>query len=113
MPLFIIIFTRTFPQEDEVERFRAALTKLEAEVHAKDIELAQNSRLLSNQRDDVAQQLQDVTIKFDALLVSSKTEQSKHWEDLQALKDGEAQLLEESEKLTQVDRMKEDVLIDR
>ena len=59
-------------------------------------------KLLGSQRDEAEFKLQGVTAQLEALQASMKVESAKHWEEVKKLKETEAQLLEEADKLSQV-----------
>ena len=59
-------------------------------------------KLFGSQRDEAEFKLQGVTAQMEALQASMKVESAKHWEEVKKLKETEAQLLEEADKLSQV-----------
>ena len=88
-------------QAEEIERLKGHMLQTESIASSREAELSQTIRLITSQREEHAQHLEEVTAKMQSLLASSKAEQTKHWTEVKELKSNEAALLEEAEKLAQ------------
>lgn len=85
----------------ELRRLRQITDGELSERQSRELDLAATVRQVTQERDEVAYQLQALTALHEGFQQQTKLDQKKLWDELKALKDNEAALLEEADKLTQ------------
>jgi len=84
----------------EVEHLQSELNRSEMGRKEKEAELNRELKTLAAQRDDAMAKLQVATQQFEAMQNQARDGQSRYWEELQRVKEAEAQLTDEAEHLT-------------
>jgi chromosome segregation ATPase len=87
--------------KQEMKRLRLSTEGELSERQTRELENASMIRQLTQERDEVAYQLQAITALHEGFQQQTKAEQKKLWDEMKTLKDNEAALLDEADKLSQ------------
>jgi predicted nucleic acid-binding Zn-ribbon protein len=85
----------------EMKRLRQSTEGDLSERQTRDLENASMIRQLTQERDEITYQLQSITALHEGFQQQTKLDQKKLWEEIKTLKDNEAELLDEADKLSQ------------
>lgn len=93
--------TKHTVNESENRNLRTRLEEIEAMYQQKDIEMHNHLKQLTTQRDEAQYKLQNFCAQLEGVQMQAKVDQARYLEEVQKMKDNEAMLLDETEKLTQ------------
>lgn len=94
--------------EGDLNRYTAEVQQLQHELQRseglriqKENEYSKEMKTLVTARDEAVQKMNNATTQYEIMQVQLREAQARHWDELQRAKEAEAQLSEETERITQ------------